>query len=189
MMMNNINVVVVSTDYRSSVCVLNTNVSLVNMITGGSRAHVSKKPGKTQTMNHYLIRTNHRATGDFYLVDLPGYGYAKASASSRVGWLQFTKDYFARRRQLLTVFVLVDSSVPVNDNDIMCLEWLAEHGVPSAVVFTKADKRDATRRGQTPDESEERDGGRAKSRVEKKAGNMRRFYDRLLVRHTPREDA
>lgn len=80
--------------------------------------------------------------------------------------------------------MLVDSSVPVNDNDVMCLEWLAERGVPSAIVFTKADKKDADRRGAvaaTADEDED-GGGRAQSRIEKKAGNMRRFYERLLVR-------
>jgi GTP-binding protein len=90
--------------------------------------------GKTRCINHFLINDS------WYLVDLPGYGYAKASQDKRVAWNEFTKTFFLERTQLVTVFLLVDSSVPPQQIDIECSVWLAEANVPFTIIFTKADK-------------------------------------------------
>lgn len=90
--------------------------------------------GKTKCINHFLINDS------WYLVDLPGYGYAKASQDRRVAWNEFTKTFFLERQPLVTVFLLVDASVPPQQIDFECAVWLAEANVPFTVVFTKADK-------------------------------------------------
>eukprot|EP00899_Mesostigma_viride_P009712 jgi/Mesvir1/18742/Mv01251-RA.1 len=111
--------------------------SLINMLTGRkSLAMVSKTPGKTQTINHFLVNK------EWYLVDLPGYGYAKtAPKSNQFQWNQFTKDYFLNRGTLVVVLLLVDSSIPPQEIDLKCAKWLTSNDVPFIIVFTKADKR------------------------------------------------
>ncbi|KAF8071226.1 SAD2 [Scenedesmus sp. PABB004] len=111
--------------------------SLINMLTQNSKlARTSKEPGMTKTINHYLINDS------WYLVDLPGYGYAKtAGKAARAGWLDFTKDYFIKRSALVAVLLLVDASLPPQGVDLDCAAWLAEAQVPFAVVFTKTDAR------------------------------------------------
>ncbi|CAL8464270.1 g3805 [Coccomyxa elongata] len=110
--------------------------SLINMLTGqAALAKVSKTPGKTTCINHFLINDN------WYLVDLPGYGYAQRSKTSRLEWSEFTKEYFLKRETLANVLLLVDASVPVQQADLECASWLADAQVPFSLVFTKTDKR------------------------------------------------
>lgn len=90
--------------------------------------------GKTKCINHFLINKS------WYLVDLPGYGYAKASQDRRIAWNEFTKTFFLEREPLVTVLLLIDCSVPPQRIDIECAMWLSEAKVPFCVIFTKADK-------------------------------------------------
>jgi GTP-binding protein len=109
--------------------------SLINMVTTqGNLAKTSQKPGKTRTINYFLIDQA------WYLVDLPGYGWAKISRTEREKWEPMIKEYLAERENLLCVFVLIDSRHPPQANDLAFMQWLAESGVPFAMVFTKADK-------------------------------------------------
>jgi len=109
--------------------------SLINMLTNQSKlAKVSGNPGKTQTINHFLI--NH----DWYLVDLPGYGYAKVSQNQRAAFSKMIAAYMQHRENLVTVFVLIDSRLKPQAIDLDFLSQLGEWGVPFNVVFTKADK-------------------------------------------------
>lgn len=109
--------------------------SLINMLTSRkSLAKTSGRPGKTQLINHFLINKN------WHLVDLPGYGYARVSKSSKKVFQKFITNYFEQREQLVTAFVLVDirhTPQPV-DSDFMT--WLGENGIPFSIIFTKADK-------------------------------------------------
>lgn len=110
--------------------------SLLNSLTANSRlARVSKEPGLTRLINHFLINDQ------WYLVDLPGYGFARAGKESRKEWLEFTKDYFVSRDNLVSVLLLVDSSVAPQPVDLDCATWLADCEVPFAIVFTKTDNR------------------------------------------------
>ncbi|KAI8477370.1 MAG: P-loop containing nucleoside triphosphate hydrolase protein [Monoraphidium minutum] len=110
--------------------------SLINMLTGRkSLAQVSKEPGKTQCINHFIIN------GSWYLVDLPGYGYAKRSKDMRRVFDTFTKAYFRQRGTLAMVLLLVDASIPPQPVDLDYAAYLASAGVPFSLVFTKADKR------------------------------------------------
>ena len=110
--------------------------SLINMLTGvKGLAKTSEKPGKTQLINHFLIN------GDWYLVDLPGYGYARTSKSSRERWQEMIVDYILKREQLVNVFVLVDSRIPPQAIDLEFINFLGQHGVPLIIVFTKIDKQ------------------------------------------------
>ncbi len=114
--------------------------SLINSLTGRtSLAKISGKPGKTQLINHFIINK------EWYLVDLPGYGYAKKSKSERRKWESFIRKYIQLRENLYCVFVLVDFRIPPQQNDLEFMNWLGEVGVPFVIVFTKADKvkRDA----------------------------------------------
>ncbi|MBP5680289.1 MAG: YihA family ribosome biogenesis GTP-binding protein, partial [Bacteroidales bacterium] len=98
--------------------------SLINMLTGvKGLAKTSEKPGKTQLINHFLIN------GDWYLVDLPGYGYARTSKSSRERWQKMIVDYILKREQLVNVFVLVDSRIPPQAIDVEFINFLGQHGV------------------------------------------------------------
>ena len=109
--------------------------SLINMLTGNKGlAKTSGRPGKTQLINHFLIN------GEWYLVDLPGYGYARTSKTSREKWSQMMRDYFLHREALTNVFVLVDSRIPPQRIDLEFVEFLGTNGVPLAIVFTKTDK-------------------------------------------------
>ena len=109
--------------------------SLINMLTGvKGLAKTSGRPGKTQLINHFLINK------EWYLVDLPGYGYARTSKTSREKWSQMMRDYFLHREALTNVFVLIDSRIPPQRIDLEFLEFLGTNGVPICIVYTKTDK-------------------------------------------------
>ncbi len=109
--------------------------SLINMLTGfGKIAKTSGEPGKTRTINHFLINDN------WYLVDLPGYGYAKVAAKQRERWTKTVKEYIIRRENLLCLFVLIDPRHKPQKSDIEFMEFLGINNVPFARVFTKSDK-------------------------------------------------
>ena len=109
--------------------------SLINMLVNNSKlAKTSSKPGKTQTINHFLINRN------WYLVDLPGYGYASISKAMRDKWQKMISDYLLYRENLQIVFVLVDSRIEPQTIDLDFIDNLGEQGIPFAIIFTKADK-------------------------------------------------
>ncbi len=109
--------------------------SLINMLTNNSKlAKVSGKPGKTQLINHFLINQS------WYLVDLPGYGFAKVSKNSRLNWEKFVQQYILMRENLYCLFVLIDSRHEPQKIDLDFIEWLGQNQVPFAIVFTKTDK-------------------------------------------------
>ena len=109
--------------------------SLINMLTGRKGlAMTSQKPGKTQLINHFLINR------DWYLVDLPGYGYARLSRDGRDGLRRMIEDYILERTELVCLCVLLDSRLEPQRIDLEFIEWLGEEGIPFALVFTKADK-------------------------------------------------
>lgn len=110
--------------------------SLINMLTGKKKlAKTSSKPGKTQLINHFKIDDS------WYLVDLPGYGYAKTSKKNRSEWQQMIADYLVYRESLQIVFVLIDSRLDPQKIDLEFIDWLGENQIPFALVFTKADKQ------------------------------------------------
>lgn len=117
--------------------------SLINMLTRNARlAKTSASPGKTQLINHFLINDA------FYIVDLPGYGYAKVSQTQRAQWEKMIENYLRTRENLMTVFVLIDSRHEPQRIDLAFLRKLGEWQVPFNVIFTKADKstqRDAAK--------------------------------------------
>src|SRR5436305_13020505 len=105
------------------------------MLTGYKKlAKISGTPGKTQLINHFLINNN------WYLVDLPGYGFAKASKTSLTTWNKMIHDYLLQRKNLLSVFVLVDARHEPQKNDLAFIHWLGEREIPFAITFTKTDK-------------------------------------------------
>ena len=109
--------------------------SLINMLVNRkSLAKTSSQPGKTQTINHFLINKN------WYLVDLPGYGYAKTSKTNRAKWGKMISDYLLFRENLQLVFVLADARLEPQQIDIDFINNLGEQGIPFAIIFTKADK-------------------------------------------------
>jgi GTP-binding protein len=109
--------------------------SLINMLCERKDlAHVSKKPGKTQALNFYLINKS------WYLVDLPGYGYAKTAQKKRKTWGKMIADYLLERSSLQCAFVLLDANVPPQELDIEFINWLGENQVPFVLVYTKTDK-------------------------------------------------
>lgn len=109
--------------------------SLINMLTNKSKlAKTSGKPGKTQLINHFKINNS------WFLVDLPGYGYAKVSKSKRQTFQAFIKDYFLQRIQLVCSFVLVDSRHEPQKIDLDFMQFLGESGIPFCIIFTKSDK-------------------------------------------------
>ena len=117
--------------------------SLLNMLTAQkSLAKVSGTPGKTTTINHFAIRSADAAgnSTDWYLVDLPGYGYAKRSKSQREAWEKMIANYLRDRENLITVFVLIDSRHAPQTADLEFLDKLGKWQVPFNLVFTKADK-------------------------------------------------
>ncbi len=110
--------------------------SLINMLTQRKGlAKTSQTPGKTQLINHFLINEN------WYLVDLPGYGYAKSSKANRGEWERFIRYYLKNRENLQCVFVLIDSRLDPQKVDLEFCAWLGEHGIPFILIFTKADKQ------------------------------------------------
>lgn len=109
--------------------------SLINMLVNNkSLAKTSSKPGKTQTINHFIINKN------WYLVDLPGYGFAKISKTIREKWHKMISDYLLFRENLQLVFVLVDSRLEPQQIDVDFINNLGESGIPFAIIFTKTDK-------------------------------------------------
>lgn len=109
--------------------------SLINMLTGRkSLAKTSSTPGKTQLINHFLINKN------WHLVDLPGYGYARVSKSTKKTFQKFITAYFEKREQMICAFVLIDSRHKPQAIDMEFMQWLGEHQVPFCIIFTKADK-------------------------------------------------
>jgi GTP-binding protein len=109
--------------------------SLINMLTGHQGlAMTSSTPGKTLLINHFLIND------EWYLVDLPGYGYAKRSQKERLKIQRIIEEYLLKRPQLANVFVLIDIRIDPQANDLSFMEWLGEHEIPFSMVFTKADK-------------------------------------------------
>lgn len=109
--------------------------SLINMLVDRKdMAKTSGRPGKTQLINHFLINE------DWYLVDLPGYGYARASKTSRAQWEKFITEYLTRRETLINIFVLLDARLEPQKIDIEFMSWCAEKGLPFSMVFTKIDK-------------------------------------------------
>ena len=113
--------------------------SLINMLTGRSRlAMTSSTPGKTKVINHFIINDN------WYLVDLPGYGYAKLSQKARADLQQIIRGYILGSQDLVCLFVLVDSRFDITKSDVEFLAWLGENGVPFSIIFTKCDKQSAT---------------------------------------------
>ncbi len=109
--------------------------SLINMLTNiKGLAKISATPGKTQTINHFIINSA------WYLVDLPGYGYASVSKSTREGFGKMIEDYVTKRPNLACVFILVDSRLEPQKNDLSFINWVGSKGVPLCLVFTKTDK-------------------------------------------------
>ncbi|EJX04899.1 ribosome biogenesis GTP-binding protein YsxC, partial [gut metagenome] len=109
--------------------------SLINMLTQRSKlAMTSSTPGKTMLINHFLINN------EWYLVDLPGYGYARRSKKDIEKLEVLIKGYISGREQLTNLFVLIDSRLEPQRIDLEFIEWLGENGVPFAIIFTKADK-------------------------------------------------
>ena len=105
------------------------------MLTGWSKlARISGEPGKTRTINHYLINEN------WFLVDLPGYGYAKVPVKLRESWSGNVRDYILKRETLICLFVLIDSRHKPQRSDLDFMEFLGINRVPFARVFTKSDK-------------------------------------------------
>ncbi len=109
--------------------------SLINMLTGiPGLARISARPGKTQVINHFLVNDK------WYLVDLPGYGYAKVSKEKRAAFNKMISGYILGRENLMCVFVLVDSRIDPQEVDLEFMGNLAENGIPFAILFTKSDK-------------------------------------------------
>ena len=109
--------------------------SLINALTGRNKlAKISNTPGKTRLINHFLINDN------WYLVDLPGYGYAKISKKDRAAWGKMSEEYILNRPNLLTVFLLIDSRHAPQKSDLEFIEWMGGNEIPFSMVYTKTDK-------------------------------------------------
>jgi GTP-binding protein len=113
--------------------------SLINMLTGWSKlAKTSVQPGKTRTINHFFINES------WYLVDLPGYGYAKVPVRLREKWVRATERYILKRENLVSLFVLLDARHKPQRSDLDFMEFLGNNSIPFARVFTKSDKLTST---------------------------------------------
>jgi len=109
--------------------------SLINMLTNRKGlAMTSQKPGKTQLINHFLINN------EWYLVDLPGYGYAQRGKEGREKIRRIIEDYILEREQLTNLFVLLDCRHEPQKIDLEFMEWIGENGIPFSIIFTKIDK-------------------------------------------------
>lgn len=117
--------------------------SLINMLVNQhGLAKTSQRPGKTQLINHFLINEK------WYIVDLPGYGYAKVSKTSREKWEKFIRNYITKRESLQCVFVLIDSRLEPQKIDLEFCCWMGEIQIPFALLFTKADKQSTVKTDQ-----------------------------------------
>ena len=118
--------------------------SLINMLTNRKGlAKISSTPGKTQLINHFMIDEGRERTGDgtsWYLVDLPGFGYAKVSKKSRVKWQRTSEQFLMGRPNLMCVMMLLDSRHPPQKVDLEFMAWMGENQLPFVMVFTKVDK-------------------------------------------------
>lgn len=120
--------------------------SLINMLCQNSKlAKTSGTPGKTQLINHFLIN---QATDPWYLVDLPGYGFAKAPKKEQSKWMNFTRYYLRNRPNLMCTMVLLDGRHTPQKIDLEFMEWLGVNQVPFVMVFTKLDKLSSKEKGQ-----------------------------------------
>jgi len=109
--------------------------SLINMLVDRKKlAKTSSTPGKTQTINHFLVNNN------WYLVDLPGYGYASASRSARFEWGKMIEDYLKNRKNLFCTFILLDSRLKPQAIDVDFITWMGENHLPLVILLTKSDK-------------------------------------------------
>jgi len=118
--------------------------SLINMLTGKKGlAKTSQTPGKTQLINHFLVNDS------WYIVDLPGYGYARVSKSKKEDWNKFIQTYLDKRESLQCVMVLIDSRLDPQKIDLEFCNWLGEKGLAFVLVFTKADKQSPTKTAQS----------------------------------------
>lgn len=109
--------------------------SLINMITNNQKlSKISSKPGKTQLINHFLIN------GNFYLVDLPGYGWAKTSKENREKWDVMCKNFLIQSKKLALLFLLIDVRLKPQKIDIENVNYLGKNGIPINLIFTKCDK-------------------------------------------------
>lgn len=109
--------------------------SLINMLTNTKGlAKTSSTPGKTQTINHFIINEA------WYLVDLPGYGYARVGKETRAGFGKMIEDYVLKRPNLACVFILIDARLEPQKNDLSFINWVGSKGVPLCLAFTKTDK-------------------------------------------------
>lgn len=110
--------------------------SLINLLTERKElAYTSGTPGKTRAIHSYVVNE-----GEWALIDLPGYGYAKAPKQNRKLWDRAVQDYLVKRSCLICIFVLIDANVPPQEKDLARLRWLGERELPFAIVFTKLDK-------------------------------------------------
>ncbi|MBD1421364.1 MULTISPECIES: ribosome biogenesis GTP-binding protein YihA/YsxC [Sphingobacterium] len=117
--------------------------SLINaMVNKKDLAKTSQKPGKTQLINHFIINK------EWYLVDLPGYGFAQTSKKNRAEWERFIRRYLTKRENLQCIFVLIDSRHEPQKIDLEFCCWLGEQGLPFLLVFTKADKQSSLKSDQ-----------------------------------------
>lgn len=117
--------------------------SLINMLCNRKGlAKVSNRPGKTQTLNYYLIEKS------WYIVDLPGYGYAKISKKKRFEWEKMIEGYMLKRETLGCAFVLIDLNVPPQEIDIEFMNWMGKMKIPFVIVFTKTDRMGLNKRNQ-----------------------------------------
>ncbi|SDM07883.1 ribosome biogenesis GTP-binding protein YihA/YsxC [Pedobacter antarcticus] len=117
--------------------------SLINMLVNQhGLAKTSQRPGKTQLINHFLINEK------WYIVDLPGYGYAKVSKNSRESWEKFIRNYIIKRESLQCVFVLIDSRLTPQKIDVEFCCWMGEIQIPFVLAFTKADKQSVMKTNQ-----------------------------------------
>lgn len=109
--------------------------SLINMLLGRKNlAKTSSTPGKTRLINHFVVNE------EWYLVDLPGYGYARISKSERMKWEEMIRSYLLHRDSLVNTFILIDSRIEPKESDIDFINWFGEEQLPFSIVFTKADK-------------------------------------------------
>ena len=116
--------------------------SLINALVGNkSLAKISSTPGKTQLLNHFDINN-----GAWYLVDLPGFGYAKVSKKSRIKWQRTSEQYLTGRPNLMCVMLLIDSRLAPQKVDLEFMAWMGENGLPFVMVFTKLDKLNKSER-------------------------------------------
>ncbi|MDD2562982.1 MAG: ribosome biogenesis GTP-binding protein YihA/YsxC [Salinivirgaceae bacterium] len=114
--------------------------SLINMLTDRKDlAKTSQTPGKTQLLNHFIIND------EWYLVDMPGYGYAKTGKALRKSWEVFIEDYILNRKTLINLFVLIDSRHEALKNDLEFISWLGQKNIPFSIVYTKIDKMSSSK--------------------------------------------